>query len=71
MYHLKRIVGAVFLLLAIGILVVGFGADGGDTATQSALDSPEASGRLLGTMVPAILFGVIGVWLLFSKKVAN
>jgi hypothetical protein len=68
MHIVKRIVGVAFTLLAIGILIVGFGADSNDGASQSALDSPEASGRVLGTMIPVALFAAIGVWLLFSKK---
>ena len=68
MHIVKRIVGAVFVSLAIGILIVGFSGNGNNGASQSIADSPEASGRLLGTMIPVVLFGAIGVWLLFSRK---
>ena len=71
MHIVKRIIGAVLTLLAIGILIAGFSGGGSEGASQSILDSPEASGRLLGTMIPVVLFGVIGIWLLFSKKQSN
>ena len=68
MHIVKRIVSAAFTLLAIAILAVSFGVGGDGRTSQSVFDSPEASGRLLGTMIPIALFGVIGIWLLFSKK---
>jgi hypothetical protein len=71
MHIVKRIVGAAFALLAVAFLAVSFGAGGDDGTSQSVLDSPEASGRLLGTMIPVVLFGVIGIWLLLSKKQTN
>jgi hypothetical protein len=67
MHIVKRIVGLTFTLLAAA-LFVRFMAGGSAGDSQSVLDSPEASGRMLGTMIPLVLFGVIGVWLLFSKR---
>jgi succinate dehydrogenase/fumarate reductase cytochrome b subunit len=71
MQIVKRIAGLAFTLMAVALFVVGFMADGSAGNSQSVLDSPEASGRLLGTMIPVVLFGVIGVWLLFSKRQAT
>ena len=67
----KRIAGVGFALLAAGILVIGLGSSGSDGNSQGVLDSPEASGRMLGTMIPVVFFGAIAVWLLFAKKPAK
>jgi hypothetical protein len=71
MLFLKRFVGVICLLIAIAFLAVAFGSSGTDSTSRSILDSPEASGRLLGIMIPVSLFGVIGLWLLFAKKPTN
>ncbi|MBW3595816.1 MAG: hypothetical protein KY475_00920 [Planctomycetes bacterium] len=68
MYIAKRIVGAAFTLLAVAILLVRFGSSGSEYASQSILDSPQASGPMLGTLIPVTLFGAVGAWLLFSRK---
>lgn len=68
MQSLKRFVGVICLLIAIAILAVAFGSGGDDGNSRGILDSPEASGRLLGILIPVSLFGVIGLWLLFAKK---
>lgn len=62
---LKRIAGVVMLLLAIVLLVVGLGGGG---PAGNALDDPEASGRLLGILIPVVLFAAVGVWLLLGKR---
>ena len=68
MHIVKRIFGIAFTLLAVALLVVPFGAGGDDGTSQSVLDSPNASGRLLGTMIPVVFFGVIGIWLLVFEE---
>ena len=68
MQIVKRCLGAVLILFAIGILLAGLGTGREDGKSLHVLDSPEASGRLLGTMIPVLLFGTIGVWFMFSKK---
>jgi hypothetical protein len=70
MHIVKRFAGATLTVLAIGLFVNGLGSSGNGSASQSILDSPEASGRMLGTIIPVVLLGVIGVRLLFSKKQA-
>ena len=67
----KRIVGVAFILFAILFLAIGLVSKGGDGISQSILESPEASGRLLGTMIPVVFFGAIGLWLTLSKKQKN
>ena len=65
MMILKRIVGIAFTLLALAILFFGLSGSGSEDVAGS-LDSPQASGRLLGTMIPVALFGAIGIWLLLN-----
>lgn len=71
MQPLKRFVGVICLLIAIAILAVAFGSGGDNGNSRSILDSPEASGRLLGILIPVSLFSVIGLWLLVAKKQTN
>lgn len=66
---LRRVVGLAFLLVAIAVLVVGSGLLSNDG--ESVLDSPEASGQMLGIIIPVALLGAIGIWLLFSRKRAR
>lgn len=64
----KKIVGIIFTILAVAYLFLGLRASGSGNDSQSILDSPEASGRLFATMIPVVLFGVIGLWFLFAKE---
>ena len=64
----KKVIGAVSMLLAVLFLVVGLKNVTGNGQSQSVLDSPEASGQMIGTLIPVVLFGVIGAWLAFSNK---
>jgi len=68
MANFKRIGGVALLLIAIGILIIGFGTPANHSQSQSVLDSPEASGRTLGILIPVVLFGAVGGWLLFAKQ---
>jgi ABC-type Na+ efflux pump permease subunit len=67
MQILKRVLGVGLILLAILFLFVGLGAGGSEGPTQSIVDSPEESGKLIGTLIPVVLFGASGLWCLFSN----
>jgi succinate dehydrogenase hydrophobic anchor subunit len=68
MLIVKRVAGVALILLAVSFLAVGFSGDGDRAVMRSVLDSPEASGQLLGILTPVVLFGAIGLWMLLSKK---
>jgi hypothetical protein len=68
MLIVKRVAGVALILFAVLFLVSDFSSSEGRDAARSILDSPEASGRLLGTLTPVVLFGANGLWLLLSKK---
>ena len=68
MLIIKRVAGVALILVAVLFLVVGFGGDGAGEGSRSVLDSPEASGRLLGILTPVVLFGAVGLWMLLAKK---
>ncbi|MCO8120753.1 hypothetical protein NHH03_03315 [Stieleria sp. TO1_6] len=68
MHIIKRVIGAALTLFAVVILAIGFGSGGYNSVSQSVLDSSETSGRLLGIMIPVMLFGVLGIWLVFATQ---
>lgn len=65
MHIIKRLAGAFLLLIAIAFLIFGLG---NPSEFAGILDSPDALGKLLGTLIPPVLFGTIGLWLLISKS---
>ena len=63
MQLVKGITGTILLSLALLCLLVGFGVLGSQSPQESILDSPEASGRLVGGLLPALLLAAGGIWL--------
>ncbi len=59
----SRIAGTVLFALAVLLVLVGLGVLGADKSHASVLDSPEASGRMIGGLLPALILFAGSVWL--------
>lgn len=57
-----KLVGTVLFMIALLWVLVGFGMVGNAEAPRDVLDSPEGSGKLIGTLFPAVFFAALGVW---------
>lgn len=68
MQLLLRIVGTLFLALCLLWLLIGFGIIGSPQPIDDALDTPDGSGSLLATLIPAALLGCIGLWCWQPRK---
>ena len=57
--------GIACLVLAVLSLLLSFGIIGNqEPPSLDVLDSPEASGELMGRLLVAIIFAAIGAWCL-------
>ncbi len=65
---LRRIAGTILLLLALMVVIIGLQQPGKTKAAAGVLDSPEASGALVGTFMFAIVLCIGGAWLWQKPK---
>ena len=66
----RKLLGVFLLLVAIYWIWPSVSSETDrpkGNASQSILDSPEASGRMIGTLFPAATMVAIGFWFLFSR----
>lgn len=66
MQIIKIIIGSICLIIALAMVLSTFGILG--ASEESILDSPQASGQLIGNLIPAAILGAIGAWLWQKPK---
>lgn len=57
-----KLAGTLLIGIALLWLLVGFGLIGSQAAPGDVLDSPEESGKLLGTLLPVAFLAGLGIW---------
>lgn len=68
---ITRLCATVLFSLALLLALTGVGALGGGKGQSSVFDSPEASGKLIAGILPALILCVGGAWLWQRPKQAK
>ncbi len=57
-----RFLGTLLFAVALLWVLSGFGVVGQSEVPSNVAESPEASGKMLGVLLPAALFAGLGLW---------